>query len=74
MLNVLSQLIRLALAYVWLVLCSTKHKKEQETCRWICDCESHCGQAHLPHHLLNTSAITKTQNGSKNLLCQLGCA
>lgn len=30
MLNVLSQLIHLALAYVWLVFCSkaTKHKKE----------------------------------------------
>lgn len=49
-------------------------KKKQETCRWIYDCESHCGQAHLRHHLLNTSVITKSQNGSKNLLCHLGCA
>lgn len=32
MFNVLSQLIHLALAYVWLVLClkATKHKKETE--------------------------------------------
>lgn len=57
MLNVLSQLIHLALAYVWWVLCSkaTKYKMETETCRWICDCESHSGQAYLPNHLLKTS-------------------
>lgn len=76
MLNVLSQLIHLALAYVWLVLCSkaTKHKKETETCRWVYDLQSHSGQAHFPYQLLNTSLRTQTQNGSKNLQCQLGCA
>lgn len=67
MLNVLSQLIHLALACVWLVLCSkaTKHTKETETCRWISDWEPHSGQAHLPHCSLSPSLTTQTQMALK---------
>ena len=40
-------------------------KKKQETCRWIYDFESYCSQAHLPHHLLNTSISQKPKMALK---------
>lgn len=72
----ISQVIHLALAYVWLVLCpkATKQKGNKLAGGSVTKNPTLVRHPSLGIYSFNTSLTTSTQNGSKNLQCQLGCA